>query len=157
MFFFNIKHLLSWNSTCVCWWLELRNSDMEEKSPFWNCRHRMSEPCGFLMFVSNCRSFLLLLFQTFVANILIAVNPYYDIPKLYSAEIIKQYRGRSLGTLPPHVYAIGECLCTSAAPLWKERRVYCGSVRFFFLFVWFYFGLAELSETRTAWYYPNID
>uniref|UniRef100_A0A7N8YGS3 Unconventional myosin-VI n=1 Tax=Mastacembelus armatus TaxID=205130 RepID=A0A7N8YGS3_9TELE len=45
---------------------------------------------------------------TFVANILIAVNPYYDIPKLYSSETIKQYRGRSLGTLPPHVYAIAD-------------------------------------------------
>uniref|UniRef100_A0A667ZB32 Unconventional myosin-VI n=1 Tax=Myripristis murdjan TaxID=586833 RepID=A0A667ZB32_9TELE len=45
---------------------------------------------------------------TFVANILIAVNPYYDIPKLYSAETIKKYQGRSLGTLPPHVYAIAD-------------------------------------------------
>lgn len=49
-----------------------------------------------------------LLSQTFVANILIAVNPYYDIPKLYSTETIKKYLGRSLGTLPPHVFAIGE-------------------------------------------------
>uniref|UniRef100_A0AAQ5XG37 Unconventional myosin-VI n=1 Tax=Amphiprion ocellaris TaxID=80972 RepID=A0AAQ5XG37_AMPOC len=45
---------------------------------------------------------------TFVANILIAVNPYYDIPKLYSPDTIKKYRGRSLGTLPPHVYAIAD-------------------------------------------------
>ncbi|XP_012729793.2 unconventional myosin-VI isoform X3 [Fundulus heteroclitus] len=45
---------------------------------------------------------------TYVANILIAVNPYYDIPKLYSAETIKKYQGRSLGTLPPHVYAIAD-------------------------------------------------
>ncbi|XP_068199383.1 myosin VIa isoform X2 [Antennarius striatus] len=45
---------------------------------------------------------------TFVANILIAVNPYYDIPKLYAPETIRQYRGRSLGTLPPHVYAIAD-------------------------------------------------
>uniref|UniRef100_A0A3B3ZX36 Unconventional myosin-VI n=1 Tax=Periophthalmus magnuspinnatus TaxID=409849 RepID=A0A3B3ZX36_9GOBI len=45
---------------------------------------------------------------TYVANILIAVNPYYDIPKLYAPETIKQYRGRSLGTLPPHVYAIAD-------------------------------------------------
>uniref|UniRef100_A0A8C7URN3 Unconventional myosin-VI n=1 Tax=Oncorhynchus mykiss TaxID=8022 RepID=A0A8C7URN3_ONCMY len=45
---------------------------------------------------------------TFVANILIAVNPYYDIPKLYAPETIKQYHGRSLGTLPPHVYAIAD-------------------------------------------------
>ena len=42
-----------------------------------------------------------------MANILIAVNPYYDIPKLYSPDSMKQYLGRSLGTLPPHVYAIG--------------------------------------------------
>lgn len=43
-----------------------------------------------------------------MANILIAVNPYYDIPKLYAPETIKMYHGRSLGTLPPHVYAIGK-------------------------------------------------
>uniref|UniRef100_A0A8B9LQV8 Unconventional myosin-VI n=1 Tax=Astyanax mexicanus TaxID=7994 RepID=A0A8B9LQV8_ASTMX len=46
--------------------------------------------------------------RTFVANILIAVNPYYDIPKLYAPETIKSYQGRSLGTLPPHVYAIAD-------------------------------------------------
>ncbi|KAJ8288635.1 hypothetical protein COCON_G00012940 [Conger conger] len=45
---------------------------------------------------------------TFVANILIAVNPYYDIPKLYTPDTIKSYHGRSLGTLPPHVYAIAD-------------------------------------------------
>ncbi|XP_043962541.1 myosin VIa isoform X13 [Gambusia affinis] len=45
---------------------------------------------------------------TYVANILIAVNPYYDIPKLYAVDTIKQYQGRSLGTLPPHVYAIAD-------------------------------------------------
>lgn len=56
--------------------------------------------------------------QTFVANILIAVNPYYDIPKLYSPQTIQQYRGRSLGTLPPHVYAIGE---RRLLP-WRKRR-----------------------------------
>ncbi|KAJ4921579.1 hypothetical protein JOQ06_029601, partial [Pogonophryne albipinna] len=36
------------------------------------------------------------------------MNPYYDIPKLYSLETIQKYRGRSLGTLPPHVYAIAD-------------------------------------------------
>ena len=51
--------------------------------------------------------------QTYVANILIAVNPYVDLPKLYAPDAITQYRGRSLGTLPPHVYAIGE---------WREER-----------------------------------
>ncbi|KPP79830.1 unconventional myosin-VI-like [Scleropages formosus] len=47
---------------------------------------------------------------TFVANILIAVNPYYDIPKLYSPDTMKEYQGRSLGTLPPHVYAVANPL-----------------------------------------------
>uniref|UniRef100_A0A8C7ZH17 Unconventional myosin-VI n=1 Tax=Oryzias sinensis TaxID=183150 RepID=A0A8C7ZH17_9TELE len=45
---------------------------------------------------------------TYVANILIAVNPYYDIPKLYGPETIKSYQGKSLGTLPPHVFAIAD-------------------------------------------------
>ncbi|XP_029688524.1 myosin VIb isoform X5 [Takifugu rubripes] len=45
---------------------------------------------------------------TYVANILIAVNPYYDVPGLYGPDAIKQYRGKSLGTLSPHVYAIAD-------------------------------------------------
>jgi len=39
---------------------------------------------------------------------LIAVNPYFDIKDLYSSETIKRYQGKSLGTLPPHVFAIGK-------------------------------------------------
>nr|XP_020446832.1 unconventional myosin-VI-like [Monopterus albus]XP_020446834.1 unconventional myosin-VI-like [Monopterus albus] len=45
---------------------------------------------------------------TYVANILIAVNPYYDITKLYGPETIKSYQGKSLGMMPPHVYAIAD-------------------------------------------------
>ncbi|XP_075058764.1 unconventional myosin-VI isoform X8 [Mixophyes fleayi] len=45
---------------------------------------------------------------TYVANILIAVNPYFDVPHLYTSEFIKKYHGKSLGTLPPHVYAIAD-------------------------------------------------
>jgi myosin heavy subunit len=45
--------------------------------------------------------------QTYVANILIAVNPYYEIKDLYSSKTIKSYQGKSLGVLPPHVFAIG--------------------------------------------------
>ena len=46
--------------------------------------------------------------QTYVANILIAVNPYIDLSDLYSTQTIKSYLGKSLGTMPPHVFAIGE-------------------------------------------------
>lgn len=45
---------------------------------------------------------------TYVANILIAVNPYFDIPKIYSSDSIKSYQGKSLGTMPPHVFAIAD-------------------------------------------------
>lgn len=45
--------------------------------------------------------------QTYVANILIALNPYKEIKDLYSDAAIKRYNGKSLGELPPHVFAIG--------------------------------------------------
>jgi myosin-6 len=45
---------------------------------------------------------------TYVANILIAVNPYFEIKGLYSKDAIKKYQGKSLGTLPPHVFAVGK-------------------------------------------------
>ncbi|CAG2064884.1 unnamed protein product, partial [Timema podura] len=46
--------------------------------------------------------------QTYVANILIAVNPYFEIKDLYSSNTIKSYQGKSLGVLPPHVFAIAD-------------------------------------------------
>ncbi|GAB1606978.1 unconventional myosin-VI-like isoform X2 [Argonauta hians] len=45
---------------------------------------------------------------TYTANILIAINPYYVIKDLYSSKTVQQYQGKSLGTLPPHVFAIGD-------------------------------------------------
>uniref|UniRef100_A0A8C4MP10 Unconventional myosin-VI n=1 Tax=Equus asinus asinus TaxID=83772 RepID=A0A8C4MP10_EQUAS len=36
------------------------------------------------------------------------LNPYFDIPKIYSSETIKSYQGKSLGTMPPHVFAIAD-------------------------------------------------
>ena len=46
--------------------------------------------------------------QTYVANILIAINPYKDLNKLYTSDVVRMYQGKSLGVLPPHVYAIGD-------------------------------------------------
>jgi myosin heavy subunit len=42
-----------------------------------------------------------------VANILIAINPYKELTGLYSSDTIKHYNGKSLGIMPPHVFAIG--------------------------------------------------
>ena len=52
-----------------------------------------------------------------MANILIAVNPYRDIPSLYGLEQIKKYKGKSLGVLPPHCYAIGKQYYEMEKPL----------------------------------------
>ncbi|XP_035208221.1 unconventional myosin-VI-like [Stegodyphus dumicola] len=46
--------------------------------------------------------------RTYVANILVAVNPYFEIKNLYSSETISKYQGKSLGVLPPHVFAIAD-------------------------------------------------
>ncbi|XP_015432777.1 PREDICTED: myosin heavy chain 95F isoform X4 [Dufourea novaeangliae] len=45
---------------------------------------------------------------TYVANILIAVNPYCEVKDLYSPQTIKAYQGKSLGETPPHVFAIAD-------------------------------------------------
>lgn len=45
--------------------------------------------------------------QTYVANILIAINPYKELRGVYSSDTMKRYNGKSLGVLPPHVFAIG--------------------------------------------------
>ena len=61
---------------------------------------------------------------TYVANILIAVNPYFEIKNLYSKETVKKYQGKSLGTLPPHVFAIGKSTQYSIGNQTKQLTVY---------------------------------
>ncbi|OZC07084.1 myosin head [Onchocerca flexuosa] len=45
---------------------------------------------------------------TYVANILIAINPYEQISGLYDIDMIRKYKGQSLGSLPPHIFAIAD-------------------------------------------------
>lgn len=49
----------------------------------------------------------LFFFQTYVANILLAINPYKELRGLYNPDTMKKYNGKSLGVVPPHVFAIG--------------------------------------------------
>lgn len=44
--------------------------------------------------------------QTYVSNVLIAINPYKNINGLYSQGKIESYRADSKYQLPPHLYAI---------------------------------------------------
>ncbi|XP_014677124.1 PREDICTED: unconventional myosin-VI-like [Priapulus caudatus] len=45
---------------------------------------------------------------TYVANILIAVNPYREIKNIYCVDTIRHYKGKSIGVMPPHVFAIAD-------------------------------------------------
>lgn len=45
---------------------------------------------------------------TYVANILIAVNPYKPLGPLYSANTIATYKGKSIGQAAPHVFAMAD-------------------------------------------------
>ncbi|VDN56642.1 unnamed protein product, partial [Dracunculus medinensis] len=45
---------------------------------------------------------------TYVANILISINPYEQIFDLYNSDAIRKYQGKSLGTMSPHIYAIAD-------------------------------------------------
>jgi myosin heavy subunit len=57
-----------------------------------------------------CTNFIDLFFfnnQTYVGSILVALNPYKQFGELYDRKSIDKYSGKSLGTLPPHVFAIG--------------------------------------------------
>uniref|UniRef100_A0A1I7TQA3 Myosin motor domain-containing protein n=1 Tax=Caenorhabditis tropicalis TaxID=1561998 RepID=A0A1I7TQA3_9PELO len=46
--------------------------------------------------------------SSYVANILISINPYQTIDGFYSTSKIKEYRGKSLGQKEPHIYAIAD-------------------------------------------------
>jgi myosin XV len=65
--------------------------DLHEASLLWNLRLRYD----------NGQIY------TYAGSILIAVNPYKMFPESYGIEMAKKYSGKPLGTLPPHLFAIG--------------------------------------------------
>ena len=44
---------------------------------------------------------------SFLGSILIAVNPYRMFDTIYGLDVVSRYEGRIIGTLPPHIFAIG--------------------------------------------------
>ncbi|XP_062707917.1 unconventional myosin-XV [Aedes albopictus] len=65
--------------------------DLHEASLLWNLKLRYDNG----------------LIYTYAGSILIAVNPYKMFPDAYGIEMAKMYSGKPLGTLPPHLFAIG--------------------------------------------------
>ncbi|XP_051120812.1 myosin-9 isoform X3 [Andrographis paniculata] len=45
---------------------------------------------------------------TYTGSILIAINPFQRPPDLYENHIMEQYKGKLLGELPPHVFAVAD-------------------------------------------------
>eukprot|EP01043_Picozoa_sp_COSAG02_P010080 COSAG02_NODE_349_length_24073_cov_102.816092_6_plen_1343_part_00 len=45
---------------------------------------------------------------TYTGYILIAINPYKDMSHIYQDDLMFQYKGKSIGTLDPHVFAIAD-------------------------------------------------
>uniref|UniRef100_A0A182K4S7 Myosin motor domain-containing protein n=1 Tax=Anopheles christyi TaxID=43041 RepID=A0A182K4S7_9DIPT len=65
--------------------------DLHEASLLWNLKLRYDNG----------------LIYTNAGSILIAINPYKMFPESYGIEMAQLYAGRPLGTLPPHLFAIG--------------------------------------------------
>lgn len=61
---------------------------------------------------------------TYTANILLALNPYHSLD-MYTPEIIKSYQGKSLGVLPPHVYAIADKAYRDMRNLQLSQSIMC--------------------------------
>eukprot|EP00435_Cladocopium_sp_Y103_P015380 s3168_g3.t1 len=56
---------------------------------------------------------------TYTASVLLAVNPYKDVTGLYGESQCKRYRGKHIGALPPHPYAIAD---TAYRALVRDRK-----------------------------------
>lgn len=47
------------------------------------------------------------MFQTYVAKVLIAINPYHKIDGMYSKQKFEAYHNDTKDELPPHLFSIG--------------------------------------------------
>lgn len=53
---------------------------------------------------------------------LIAVNPYEVLP-IYTNTLIKDYRDRKIGDLPPHIFAIGDSSFNTMKSTFKDQCI----------------------------------
>ena len=68
---------------------------------------RISDPhctCTFYNFIFNFQNQSI---YTYCGIVLVAINPYEELP-LYGNDTISMYRGKNMGDLDPHIYAVAE-------------------------------------------------
>jgi len=90
----------------------------------------VEDNCG-LMFLNEAtllnnlkNRFMVDKIYTYTANILLALNPYHSLD-CYTPELIKSYQGKSLGTRPPHVYAIADKAYRDMRNLGLSQSIMC--------------------------------
>jgi len=61
---------------------------------------------------------------TYTANILLALNPYHTL-SIYTEKHVAEYQGKSIGILPPHVYAISDKAYRDMRNLGLSQSIMC--------------------------------
>lgn len=51
---------------------------------------------------------ILKLWQTYSGNILIAMNPFQSLSRLYDTDVMERYKGVQFGELNPHVFSVAD-------------------------------------------------
>jgi myosin-1 len=62
---------------------------------------------------------------TYIGNVLISVNPFKNMPTLYSLDLIPKYRHRFAHEAPPHVFALAE-VAYRQLPNGPQSTIICG-------------------------------
>ena len=82
--------------------------------------------------------------QTFTGSILVSINPYALLP-IYDLKIVKQYIGKRLGSMPPHIFAIADDAYSKMAESSKNQSLIISGES----------GAGKVSKKKRQWTFWN--